>query len=113
MATATLPLELLLRHDRPVPRYTSYPTAQSFHPGVQGSHLLAELAKPNPAHLSLYVHLPFCREACWFCGCNRITTSAGSKAVLPSNGNWICWWAPCPAPDRSPSCTGVVAPPTT
>ena len=83
MATATLPLELLLRHDRPVPRYTSYPTAQSFHPGVQGSHLLAELAKPNPAHLSLYVHLPFCREACWFCGCNRITTSAGSKAVLP------------------------------
>ena len=33
--------------------------------------------------LSLYVHIPFCRHACWYCGCNRITTQAGSKVVGP------------------------------
>lgn len=82
-APAALPLELLQRHDRPVPRYTSYPTAQSFHAGVSGDELLIELARPSDAPLSLYVHLPFCHDACWFCGCNRITTQAGSKAVVP------------------------------
>jgi oxygen-independent coproporphyrinogen-3 oxidase len=76
-------IELLRRHDRPVPRYTSYPTAQAFHPGIDGEHLLHALAQANPTPLSLYIHLPFCREACWFCGCNRITTQAGSKAVTP------------------------------
>ncbi len=29
------------------------------------------------------MHVPFCRNACWFCGCNRITTGAGSKVVDP------------------------------
>jgi oxygen-independent coproporphyrinogen-3 oxidase len=82
-APAALPLELLLRHDRPVPRYTSYPTAQSFHAGVDGNNLMAELARPSDEPMSLYVHLPFCHESCWFCGCNRITTQAGSKAVGP------------------------------
>jgi len=76
-------IELLRRHDRPVPHYTSYPTAQAFHPGIDGEHLLHALAQANPTPLSLYIHLPFCREACWFCGCNRITTQAGSKAVTP------------------------------
>ena len=82
-APSALPLELLQRFDRPVPRYTSYPTAQSFHPGVTSDDLLVELARPSSEPLSLYVHLPFCREACWFCGCNRITTQAGSRAVEP------------------------------
>lgn len=33
--------------------------------------------------ISLYIHLHFCRKACWFCGYKRITAKAGSKAVTP------------------------------
>jgi oxygen-independent coproporphyrinogen-3 oxidase len=76
-------LDLLLKHDRPVPRYTSYPTAAAFHGGVTADDLAAQLGRPTAEPLSLYVHVPFCRTACWFCGCNRITTGAGSKVVEP------------------------------
>jgi oxygen-independent coproporphyrinogen-3 oxidase len=77
------PLALLLKHDRPVPRYTSYPTAAAFHDGVGAEQLKAQLAQPSEAPLSLYVHVPFCRHACWYCGCNRVTTQLGSKVVGP------------------------------
>ena len=82
-ASGTGPLALLLKHDRPVPRYTSYPTAAAFHDGVGAEQLRAQLAQPSEAPLSLYVHVPFCRHACWYCGCNRVTTQLGSKAVGP------------------------------
>ena len=77
------PLALLLKYDRPVPRYTSYPTAAAFHDGVGAEQLRAQLAQPSEAPLSLYVHVPFCRHACWYCGCNRVTTQLGSKVVEP------------------------------
>ena len=77
------PLELLLKYDRPVPRYTSYPTAASFTPAVGADQLRAQLARPSEAPLSLYVHVPFCRHACWYCGCNRVTTQLGSRVVEP------------------------------
>jgi len=83
-ATTTLsPIELLLKYDKPVPRYTSYPTAAAFTPAVGEAELRAQLAQPTTAPLSLYVHVPFCRHACWYCGCNRITTQLGSKVVEP------------------------------
>ena len=77
------PLELLLKYDRPVPRYTSYPTAAAFSPAVGAGDLAAQLAQPSREPLSLYVHVPFCRHACWYCGCNRVTTQLGSKVVAP------------------------------
>ncbi len=76
-------LELLLRHDRPVPRYTSYPTAAAFSEAVDPADLTRQLQQPGEDPLSLYVHVPFCRHACWYCGCNRVTTQAGSRAVSP------------------------------
>jgi len=83
-AASTLsPIELLLKYDKPVPRYTSYPTAAAFTPAVGEAELRAQLAQPATAPLSLYVHVPFCRHACWYCGCNRITTQLGSKVVEP------------------------------
>lgn len=77
------PVELLLKYDQPVPRYTSYPTAAAFHDGVGEAELRAQLAQPSAAPLSLYVHVPFCRHACWYCGCNRVTTQLGSRVVEP------------------------------
>ena len=55
----------------PVPRYTSYPTAAEFHKGVGRAEMeqaLADVRADQP--ISLYVHIPYCHEICWYCGCN-------------------------------------------
>ena len=83
VAPTLSPLELLLKYDRPVPRYTSYPTAAAFTGTVGQTELQQQLGQLSEAPLSLYVHVPFCRHACWYCGCNRVTTQAGSKVVEP------------------------------
>ena len=60
---------------KPVPRYTSYPTAPHFHAGLKAATYSEWLAAlPVAADLSLYMHVPFCDSLCWFCGCHtRIT----------------------------------------
>jgi oxygen-independent coproporphyrinogen-3 oxidase len=56
---------------KPVPRYTSYPTAAEFHDGVGEADQQRGLsAIADDDTLSLYLHIPFCREICWYCGCN-------------------------------------------
>lgn len=56
---------------RPVPRYTSYPTAPHFHDGVNADVYASWLkAIPAGSRISLYVHIPFCDTLCWFCGCH-------------------------------------------
>ncbi|MFZ5749404.1 MAG: oxygen-independent coproporphyrinogen III oxidase [Pseudomonadota bacterium] len=56
---------------RSVPRYTSYPTAAEFGAGTGAREQSAALDAVRPgAPVSLYVHIPYCREICWYCGCN-------------------------------------------
>ncbi len=76
-AAAAVTAELLAKYDRPGPRYTSYPTAVEFHESFTPQRYLQKLeeAAQHPDEpLSAYVHLPFCRERCSFCGCNVIIT---------------------------------------
>lgn len=55
----------------PVPRYTSYPTAAQFHAGIGATEQARALAAVRDgAPVSLYLHIPFCRQICWYCGCN-------------------------------------------
>lgn len=56
---------------RAAPRYTSYPTAAEFGATVGAAEVaeaLAAVSSDEP--VSLYVHIPYCREICWYCGCN-------------------------------------------
>ncbi len=68
------------KYSKPGPRYTSYPTALEFDEKFDTNSLLAEFEKQDKKRpLSLYFHLPFCRSACYFCGCNVVFTSKEDK----------------------------------
>jgi len=67
--------DLIYKYAKPAPRYTSYPTAQEFKPlpeDVWREKLIKSNERKTP--LSLYFHIPFCENACYFCGCNVIIT---------------------------------------
>lgn len=70
------------KYSRPGPRYTSYPTAPEFNTNFTQSDLIEKFKSQNDDRpLSLYIHVPFCRSACYFCGCNVIFTSKEEKKV--------------------------------
>jgi oxygen-independent coproporphyrinogen III oxidase len=69
-----------------LPRYTSYPTAPHFSAAV-GPATCAEWlrALPRRAQASLYLHVPFCRSMCWYCGCHTsVARRDGPIAVYES-----------------------------
>lgn len=66
---------ILAYADRRIPRYTSYPTAPHFSPSVDGDTYRSWLSTiPAGTAVSLYLHVPFCRTMCWYCGCHTRAT---------------------------------------
>ena len=76
--------EMINRYNHSGPRYTSYPTAVSFHEDFSIEDYAAACRNGNddpvPAPLSLYFHVPFCDTVCFYCGCNKIVTKHKSRA---------------------------------
>lgn len=72
------------------PRYTSYPTAPQFTADIgpeRQAGWLRELAG-SAEPVSLYLHVPFCREICWYCGCN--TKAVRRRDVLENYVDAVC-----------------------
>ena len=76
--------EQIRRLDVPGPRYTSYPTAPEWTDELTPEKYLAkigEAGQEDPSKpLSLYIHIPFCRELCTYCGCNVVIAKDDSRA---------------------------------
>lgn len=70
---SALDLNLLLKFNKPAPRYTSYPTAPEWGELLPDSYVerLEELGR-SKAPLSLYFHIPFCKTMCLYCGCSVV-----------------------------------------
>ncbi len=79
--------DLLTRFDVPGPRYTSYPTADRFVEAFGAADYAQALTqrRTGPAALalplSLYVHIPFCEQLCYYCACNKIITKHHERSA--------------------------------
>ncbi|WEJ13800.1 oxygen-independent coproporphyrinogen III oxidase [Sinorhizobium prairiense] len=103
--TITPPTSLHAKHyDARLPWYTIYPTVPEFSPTV-GVETCEEWLKGLPAGeaVSLYLHVPFCRSMCWYCGFpTRITRREASiveyLAVLREEIRLVAEQTPQPLP---------------
>lgn len=73
--------ELIERLDRQGPRYTSYPTAPEWKEDFGPAEFLKAIHRADelPDPLALYIHIPFCKELCFFCGCTVVITNNPDK----------------------------------
>jgi len=72
--------ELFERYNIAGPRYTSYPTALEFKEGFGEADILSAAGASEQQYTSLYVHIPFCHQLCYYCGCNKQVTQKPEKA---------------------------------
>lgn len=81
MKDTGISIETLLKYDKAVPRYTSYPTAPVWKDNFTQEQYIEQIKVSNGRNneLSLYFHIPFCNTLCWYCGCNVIITKNPDK----------------------------------
>ncbi|XKM12983.1 oxygen-independent coproporphyrinogen III oxidase [Orbaceae bacterium ac157xtp] len=72
---------LIQKYNYSGPRYTSYPTALEFNESFSHEDFLHAVTQYPDKPLSLYVHIPFCHQICYFCGCNKMITRQSHKVT--------------------------------
>lgn len=96
MRSVELNSELISKYNRPVPRYTSYPTVPFWNNELNTekwqSLFVRRFHEQNHTQgISVYIHLPFCESLCTYCGCNKkITTnhSVEDQYLLAIEREW-------------------------
>lgn len=73
---------LIQKYNQSGPRYTSYPTALEFNENYTNQDFIAAATRYPNRPLSLYVHIPFCHQLCYFCACNKVITRHQHKADI-------------------------------
>ena len=75
--------ELVEQMDNRGPRYTSYPTAPVWKGDLPAESLDEELASLSRSDrpVAVYLHLPFCRQRCLYCGCNSFITHNNDRVT--------------------------------
>lgn len=64
----------ILKYDVQGPRYTSYPTAPEWSADVDIAvykDKLKDFGRSSKS-LSIYIHIPFCEQLCYFCACMKV-----------------------------------------
>ncbi len=90
-----------------LPRYTSYPPATRFRDDIDPARLRAWLAEAGTgAPLAAYLHVPYCRSLCWYCGChakvnNRPGPIARYAGALAREIDLVSWQLAAPPPVAS------------
>lgn len=65
--------DLIKKYNQAAPRYTSYPPANHFTEAINSTHYERAIIESNsfePKNISFYLHIPFCKKMCFYCGCN-------------------------------------------
>ena len=97
-------LDLVKKYNVPAPRYTSYPTALQFRDAVADDAVF-EIMRKDIADggnvISVYIHIPFCKSLCWYCGCTTVPArdDATAERYLDFIEKEIALWKKQLAPD--------------
>ena len=77
MNVINIPEYLVDKYNVPVPRYTSYPPANFFGKEFTEKDFRESVIRSNKddqQNISIYIHIPFCPQLCYYCGCNTHIT---------------------------------------
>jgi oxygen-independent coproporphyrinogen III oxidase len=79
--SVTIDKSTILKYDVQGPRYTSYPTAPEWSASVNAAVYKNKLAALGGSGktVSLYVHIPFCEQLCYFCACMKVIRQQDEK----------------------------------